>query len=260
MSSNFARVVSVALAGLVALVGWIALGRLELGASESLVATNEALISVEASLRGSTDVALATADALDAAADSLDAAAVTSDSTAQVAGDVADVAGTLSPVVVGVADGLQQLDNTVSEIGTAFDQLPFSLGFDVESLRLDPVLRDVDPLVAELAVVESSLDALAQDAQLLSPESRALASELRRVAGELRTSTADIDDLADGVAETQESVDSIISDETVDLRLAQLLLFLLCASVVATNFARPTRPEMLLHTGDASKSVTIEGF
>lgn len=238
MNGNIARTISVSLATLVALIGWIALGRLELGASDSLVATNAALVSVEESLRGSTDVAEATADALDAAADSLDAAAVTSDSTAAVAGDVADVAGTLSPVVVGVADGLEQLDATVVQIDSAFDQLPFSLGFNVDELRLDPVLRDVDPLVTELEVVEASLDALATDAEALSPESRALASELRRVAAELRASTADIDELADGVADTQQSIDAIITDETVDLRLAQLALLALCVSIVAANFGR----------------------
>ncbi len=240
MILNVARALSISLATLVAVVGWVALGRLDLGASETLVATNEALVSVEQSLRGSTDVAEATADALDAAADSLDAAALTSDSTAEVAGDVADMTGTLSPVVVGVADGLQQLDDTVTQIDRAFDGLPFNLGFDVDELRLDPVLRDVDPLILELATVEASLDSLAEDAESLSPESRALAGELRRVAAELRVSTGDIDNLADGVAETQREVDAIVSDEAVDLRVVQLVLVAICLSIIAANFGRPS--------------------
>lgn len=238
MNSSISRLVAIGLATIVAAVGWIALGRLELGASETLVATNDALMSVEQSLRGSTDVAEATADALDAAADSLDAASLTTESTAAVATDVADVAGTLSPVVVGVADGLEQLDSTVAQIDRAFDGLPFDLGFDVDQLRLDPVLRDVDPLVAELAVAEASLDALADDAESLSPESRQLAGELRRVAAELRASTGNIDELADGVQETQQEVDSILSDESVDLRLAQVLLLALCLAIIATNVGR----------------------
>lgn len=242
MNPNIARAISVLLATVVALIGWISLGRLELGASESLVATNDALESVEQSLRGSTTVAEATADALDAAADSLDAAAVTSDSTAQVAGDVADVAAALSPVILGVANGLEQLDQTITEIDDAFNQLPLGLGFDIDSLRLDPVLEDAVPLAEELAVVEGSLDSLAADAELLSPESRALAGELRQVADELRASTSDIDDLADGVSDAQQSVNDIITDETVDLRLAQILLLMLCAAIVAANFAQPRAP------------------
>ncbi len=229
------KTMSIALAISVAIVGWFGLGRLELGASDSLVATSEALVSVEASLRGSTDVANGTADALDAAAESLDAAAETSDSTGEVAANIAEMARTLPPVVIGVADGLDQLDRTLNEVQLAFDRLPFDLGFSTDTLRLDPALSDVDPFLDDLDEAQRSLDGLSADAELLGPRSRDLATELRIVATNLRQSTEDISSLADDVGDAQSSIDGVVGGEAVDLWLAQVLLVALCGAIVAAN-------------------------
>ncbi len=222
---------SVVLATVCAVVGWIAIGAVELGANNSLDEVDAALISVETSLTRSTGVALATADALDAAASSVDDASAGSSATADVASEVADVTGTLPPVLEDVAGGIDQVNITVDELNKLLDSVPFLVGGDVRLQTFDPISTDIDPLLEDLRTAEASLDRLALRARDVEGSSSNLSEELRKVSSELRASVDEIEILAADVADTRSTIDAS-NDAAVDLLIAQLVIVGLAASII----------------------------
>ncbi|MEZ5376362.1 MAG: hypothetical protein R2733_07565 [Acidimicrobiales bacterium] len=232
MNRRITAWISIVMALTCAAIGWVALGALELGANDSLSEVNAALVSVEDSLRGSTEVASATADALDAAAVSVDDAAAGSRATSDVAREVADVSGTLPPVLESVAEGIDQVNGTVVQLNALLDSLPFTLGDGGQLQTFDPILTDVDPLLEDLRGAEASLDALVVQADAIESSSTELSDELRSVATELRNSVADITVLADDVADARSTL--VVSDEqsSVDLLVAQLVIVGLAAAII----------------------------
>ncbi len=244
MSRRVAAWISVALAVVGAVVGWVALGALELGANDSLGEVNSALISVEDSLRGSTDVALATADALDAAAISVDDAAAGSSATSDVAREVAAVSGSLPPVLERVAEGIDQVNGTVVDLNALLDSLPFTLGDGGQLQTFDPILTEIDPLLEDLRRAETSLDVLVVQADAIEGSSTDLSAELRSVAQELRESVEDITVLAEDVQATRSAIDVRQDDSSVDLLVAQLVIAGLALAIVVgaiPDLAAPDR-------------------
>ena len=237
INSRALRQGAITIALLTGLVGWVAIGRVELSASDSTRAAIEALEQVEKSVRTSTGLADSTADALDAAATSLDSAAGTSDAVADVARDVAAVTASLRPVVQGTSDALTQIDSTLNDVGSAISSLPFAPDLSTSSTTLGQIAEDVAPLDDDLVEAELSLQFLAAEADQLGPDSRELAEKLRFVANDLRASSTDLTTLADDVAQTRNSLDDVFVGEKLNLLPVQVLLALVCLALILTNVA-----------------------
>lgn len=212
------------LALIVGLAGWIVLGSADTTAA--LTATNQALESATISLSSASTTAEASADALSAAATSLDQAAGATDATAQVAMDMSDIAATLPPVIVGVSDGLEQIDASIDSINSLLDRLPFDVG---QLKGIDVRLTETGPLIESLAETEKSLDLLAEEVGVLGPTSTELAAELRAVVAELETSAADLSRLASDLEETRSALPA---QDSNPLLAAQILIVALALAII----------------------------
>lgn len=219
--------IAIALAAIAAVLGWIGLGAVEIGANDSLDAATASLLSVEVTLRGSTDVAAATAEALDAAAASLDSASATSTSTAAVAADVADVMSTLPELLTAVSDSLGQIDGSIDDINSVLRLL------NLRRIQgIDSNFINIDILLLDLADAEVSLDELSRQAALFGPGTDALAAQVRAVAAELRSSIDDVNGLADEVGATRGSLSSGDQGEPVNVLIGQLAVAGLALAVI----------------------------
>lgn len=218
-------------------VGWVALGRIELQANSSASAVTDVLASTERSLRQSTAVATSTADSIDAAATALETTAAATGSVGETARNVGDASATLQPALEGVGTGLEALDSALEGLDRALGSLPFGLGIDVDRAGLDSVQSQLDPLVADLDEARGSLESLAADSDRLAVDAQRLADELRTVAVELRSSTVEVGILADDVQEARLALLDD-GDDTIDLTGVQIVVVLLGAAIIVTNLPR----------------------
>ncbi len=221
--------IAVVLAVLGGIIGWVALGRLELGAGDALGNTTDVLTTIEQSIDGSAETALATADALDAAAASLEQAGETSAATSEVAADMAEITATLPPTIIAVSTGLEQIDESIASVNGILDAIPLVNG-QIE--RIDARLTDTQPLLDDLAEAEESLTELSAETARFGPESDALAAELNAVADELRDSIEDLGNLSAEVAETRESLPSSLGGDSPGLLIAKLVVALLALATI----------------------------
>jgi len=221
---RIAPIISIVLAAIGGILGWFAISAI--GSSSTFEAAEEALASASASLDSAAATGAASVDVLNATATSLDEAGGAAEATSEVAADVADVAGSLPPIIIGVSDGLEQIDTTVTSINTILDALPFNVG---TITGIDARLTDTDQVLADLAASEISLDRLSKEAADLAPASETLQRELRATAAELDRSVANLEQLADDLDETRSGLSG---SDGGSLIVAQLVIVVLAIAII----------------------------
>lgn len=219
--------IAIVLAAIAGLLGWFALAAL--GSSSTLDAAEEALGSASASLESAAATGETSVDVLTATATSLGEVAGATEATSIVAADVADVAASLPPVILGVSDGLEQIDASITSINALLDALPFNVG---QIQGIDVRLTNTDEITAQLAASEVSLDRLSAEAADLAPASEVLQAELRATAGELERSVANLRELA---ADLDEARAGIADSDSGSLIVAQLVIVMLALAIIISQ-------------------------